>query len=561
MRKSKYDLFVPLFASCIIGAAAGLSAVLLSKGVSWLGSLRVQFSNIWPAYIVLPSFGLVGGLLAGLLVERIAPEASGSGIPQVRARLDRLVMPLNLKIAFVKLLGGTMALGSGFFMGREGPTVQLGAALAAPLSKWLQASSEHKRQLIAAGAGAGLTAAFNAPLAGITFVLEELLKECRATTILITMLACAASCAVLNLLSPAHTRSLGPMKEAVFFAPADIPFYVLLAIIAAAAGATFNWLILKSLNLNKRIKVALAIRIALAGMVSGAVIAFMPDNFHNYAEVRALIICGETNWQMSLTAFSCFLFLTLMAYGSGAPGGLFAPTLTLGSSLGYMVGLLEHDLTGVSSTAAFALVGMGALFAAVARTPLTAAVITFELTSQTELILPLLFTCIFSSAIAETISKGGLYEQLMQWNGINLESASRINVNADSGSGLCARDIMHRDVITLSSALQVSQAKAVVAGQEQQSFAVLEGSGHRLVGLIRLSDMTSTADALNDNCTIAQIMTPTVAVNIHDSLEEIAFLFSRYNYSWLPVLAHEEFAGVIYKADLIKTLFAEDQSN
>src|SRR5262249_26597821 len=156
LRLPETESYIPMLESCIIGLTAGLSAVLLSAGVNWLGTLRVHLSNIASPSFALPAFGLVGGLVAGLLVERVAPEASGSGIPQVRARLDRIVMPLDLRVALVKLLGGTIALGSGLFMGREGPTVQLGAALAAPLARWLPTTAEHKRQLIAAGAGAGL---------------------------------------------------------------------------------------------------------------------------------------------------------------------------------------------------------------------------------------------------------------------------------------------------------------------------------------------------------------------------------------------------------------------
>lgn len=564
---------VPILEACVIGLVAGLSSVLLSTGVSWLGAFRVHFSDSLPYHFVLPAFGLAGGLIAGLLVEKIAPEASGSGIPQVRACLDRLVMPLNLRIALVKLLGGTIALGSGFFMGREGPTVQLGAALAATLARWLKTGTEYKRQLIAAGAGAGLTAAFNAPLAGITFVLEELLKEIKPSTIVITIIACAVSCTVLNNLSPAHLNaSLGVRSEAILLSAQDIPFYLLLGVVTGCIGAGFNRAILASLNFNKKIlKIPLFLKIALAGLVSGMVMSHLPETFHNFAGMRALIIAGDTDWQLVLLAFISFLFLTLIAYGSGAPGGLFAPTLTLGSSLGYMIGQIEHSLTGIGSTTAFGMVGMGALFSAVARTPLTAIVITFELTNKLELLLPLMFTCVLSSAIGELVFKEGLYEHLMRWNGINLKGETGSQTNADSTaeptaestaepSILKAHDIMRPMQETFTGGTLVKDALPIFSNSAQRSFVVIDRD--KLVGIVTQTDLTKVNDVETlDNLTIAEIMTPhPVAVNDQDSLEEILFLFSRYKYTSLPVTSHDQIKGIILKSDVLKALFAVEEN-
>ncbi len=305
------ESYIPIFESCIIGLIAGISAVLLSTGVSWLGALRVHISSIAPSVYVLPLFGLVGGLIAGLLVERVAPEASGSGIPQVRAVLDRIIVALNLRTAMVKLLGGTVALGSGFFLGREGPTVQLGAALAVPLTRLLPTTTEHKRQLIAAGAGAGLASAFNAPLAGVIFVLEELLKEIKPVTVIIAAIACSVACLVLNILGPAHLRqAVTEINTMISFAPDDIPFYLLLGMAAGLFGALFNAGILKALDFNRQVlRVPLPVRTGLAGLLSGTIISILPEAFHNYAGMRTLIIAGNTDWHVVLLAFGVFFFL------------------------------------------------------------------------------------------------------------------------------------------------------------------------------------------------------------------------------------------------------------
>ena len=143
---------VAIVEACVIGLVSGLAAVLLKQGVEWLTLWRT--SSTLPLWLALPTIGLVGGWLSGVLVERLAPEASGSGIPQVKAALGFAKMPLNLRVALVKLGSTLLALGSGLSLGRQGPTVQIGAALAAQLSRWVPTSPEYRRQLISAGAAA-----------------------------------------------------------------------------------------------------------------------------------------------------------------------------------------------------------------------------------------------------------------------------------------------------------------------------------------------------------------------------------------------------------------------
>lgn len=166
---------VAIAEACLIGLVSGLAAVLLKQGVEGMAQWRT--STPLPTWLALPLIGLVGGWLSGWLVERLAPEAAGSGIPQVKAALGFAKMPLNLRVAAVKVMSTLLALGSGLSLGRQGPTVQIGAGLAAQLSRWVPTSPDYRRQLISAGAAAGLAAGFNAPIAGVLFVVEELLQD------------------------------------------------------------------------------------------------------------------------------------------------------------------------------------------------------------------------------------------------------------------------------------------------------------------------------------------------------------------------------------------------
>jgi len=231
-----------------------MAAVILKAGVEYLGLMRVEAARIYRAGLALPLFGLIGGLLCGLLVDRIAPEAAGSGIPQVKAALNRVRMVLNLRIALVMLLGGMLAFGCGLFMGREGPTVQLGAALAASVSHLRKHTIAYRRQLIAAGTGAGLAVAFNATIAGVVFVFEELLKDVSSSTIIIATVACARAALVINL--TAHYSHL-PTAELAIVSDihlVDIPFVALLGVCCAVLGSVFNASAIGAMNCYQQMK-------------------------------------------------------------------------------------------------------------------------------------------------------------------------------------------------------------------------------------------------------------------------------------------------------------------
>jgi len=516
--------------------------------------------------VVLPAFGLIGGTIAGLLVQRVAPQASGSGIPQVRAALERMKMPLDWRIAVVKLVGGTIALGSGLFMGREGPTVQLGAALAATLSKYAPGARSYRRQLIAAGAGAGLAAAFNAPLAGTVFVLEELLKEIKPTTVVIALSAASTAALALHMLWPPKIHETAHLAASqIYFRSNDLPFYILLALVCALAGWAFNNGILFSLNLYRRAKfIPMALKVGLAGLASGLIIAHTPQNFHDYASLRAQIISGVESWQTVGVALLEFYILTLIAYGSGAPGGLFAPSLAIGASLGFLTGCFENMVMPGCSTTAFALVGMGAFFAAVARVPLTAIIITFELTGSFSLLTPLMISCVLASAIGEWVSANSLYERLMEWNGLHLR---RQNEGAVVGKKTAlekttVKDLFVVEVATVGSGDLVKDLPAKLARQRYQGVPVVDN--RILVGVVSQEYIANLLHLgeVQEGLRVSDVMTlHPVSVSPVEPLEDILHLFTHHHFTWLPVTENDRFYGVIYQNDVVSALFqAQDRA-
>ena len=143
-----------LVEACLIGIFSALAALLLKKGIGFFGGYRLELANQWGANIVLPLAGLILGTLAGLLVETVSPSAAGGGVPQVKAALNRLKIPLSIRVVFVKIIGTILVLGAGLPLGRRAPTIHIGAAIAGELTRFVPTSPEHKRQMIAAGAAA-----------------------------------------------------------------------------------------------------------------------------------------------------------------------------------------------------------------------------------------------------------------------------------------------------------------------------------------------------------------------------------------------------------------------
>ena len=237
---------VAFLEACIIGAVSGLAAVALKQSVEVLTTWRL--TNTVPAWILLPLIGVLGGMASGWLLERVAPEAAGSGIPNVKAALAYVDIPLNLRVALTKLGSTILALGAGLSLGRQGPTVQIGAALAAQLSQWVPTSPEYRRQLIAAGAAAGLAAGFNAPIAGVLFVVEELLQDFSNLTLGTAILASFVGAVVSRLLGGQGLNLSNFGIAQTGLSVQDLPFLVLLGVLAGIFGGIFSKGIFTSLQ-------------------------------------------------------------------------------------------------------------------------------------------------------------------------------------------------------------------------------------------------------------------------------------------------------------------------
>ncbi|MHC5764177.1 MAG: chloride channel protein [Nostoc sp.] len=543
--------------ACIIGLVAALSAVFLKVGSGWLGTWRVHTTHLLPAWLVLPAIGLILGFLAGWLVDRLAPEASGSGIPQVKASLANVPVNLSWRVAGVKLFSAIIAIGSGMTLGRQGPTVQVGAGLAAGMSRWVPTSPDHRRQMIAAGAGAGLAAAFNAPIAGVLFIVEELLQDLSGLTLGTAIIASFIGGVISRLLGGGSLDlNLQLVKSSSQFSIPEIPFFILLGILAGLFGALFNRGLIFSIKFYRRLHISLPLRVALAGFISGVVVAMLPPSFRDNTGLRESLITGGSHPSVAAIAFAAQFILTLIAFGSGAPGGLFAPSLILGSCLGHIIGVSELYITGVGSPTTYALAGMGGFFSAVSKVPITAIVIVFEMTTDFNLVLPLMIVSVAAYLVADKVVPGSLYEKLLELKGITLTKEVAME---GALSKLTAKDVMQERVETLDAEMSLEEAMQAFARSHHRGFPVVEDS--KLVGIVTQSDLLKIRESTNHTLSdrnladifLKEIMTsvPMTVSPIH-TLSNVLYLLDRYQISRLPVVDRRKLIGIITRADIIR---------
>ncbi len=403
----------------IVGLITGLLAVvfrgLLDFAESWRDNLFDLGHQFWWGLPVAILFGAIFAGIGVALVPLFAPEASGSGIPHLKSVLHRL-RPLRWKrVLPVKFAGGFLAIGAGLTLGREGPTVQMGGAVGQMVSETMGATARERQNLIAAGAGAGLAAAFNAPLAGLVFVLEEVQRDFAPGVFAVAFVACVVG----DVVSRVLLGQLPVFHVQQFAAPplGSVPLWVVLGCISGALGVVFNRALLGTLKWFTK---ARAWTPGVIGALVGGALAIVAWYFpttagsgHNLVEAT---LAGKVPLAELPFLFIVRLAMTMTSYATGAAGGIFAPLLVLGAQIGLAVGEIGQMFipAAVPNSATFAVVGMAAYFTAIVRAPLTGIVLIVEMTGNYNLMLPLLIACFCAYIVADTLGDAPIYEALLR---------------------------------------------------------------------------------------------------------------------------------------------------
>jgi len=419
--------FLILILAGIVGAFTGLIGSVFQLSLNFIINWHkdiLKDSQAFPSYInyiLIFVIAAVMGAIAYYLVKRFAPESGGSGIPEVEGALIDLRPIRWWRVLPVKFFGGLAALGSGMILGREGPTVQIGAnvgKMVADACKLEDKESQHT--LVASGAGAGITTAFNAPLGGILFVIEELHGEFTYTksSIKALLVGCISACITYQLIISSDSVLTLPTANAVPLSSLGI--FVFLGLLLGVIGSCSNFLILHTRSyldsFYKKNKYFFVLTGATLAGIFGLLYTFIPELAGSGFTIIPQLVEGVYAFYPLLLILLFRFFATILSFGSGAPGGIFSPTMALGAVIGVLFGFIiqylfpHYDI----NFSTYTILAMAGLFAATIRAPLTGIVIIMEMTNGYMLILPLIITCVCATFMAQTLGSSPLYSAILE---------------------------------------------------------------------------------------------------------------------------------------------------
>jgi len=476
-----------LVLSLLIGALAGLTVVAFIVLTERLGMRLYPVGS--PAWrrIAMP---VGGSLVMGYLLYRYFPDARGSGVPQTKAALYARDGNISLRTVLGKFGCTAATLACGIPLGREGPSVQVGAGIASVLGRWLGLRPEKVKALIPVGAAAAIAAAFNTPMAAVLFALEEVVGDLHAPVLGSVVLASATSWAVLRLLLGNNPLFHVPQYELVH--PLEFGIYAVLGVAGGFLSVAFTKLLL---GMRKRfLLLPRSTRWwhpVVGGVLVGLMGWFVPQVLGVGYSYVGLALDGTMALKLMVLLVVLKLFAITTSYASGNAGGIFGPALFLGAMLGGAIGTVAHHLlpTYTAAPGAYALVGMGALFAGIVRAPMTSVLMIFEMTRDYAVIVPLMIANLASLFISTRFQKEPIYEALAQQDGIHLPS----HKTREELGRHTVKQVMRSAPEILPSQLSIRSASERIRSSEFRSW-IVEDEGSVVGVLSRASLERALAD-------------------------------------------------------------------
>ena len=484
LRESRGGLFVLALA---VGAGAGLGAVAfryLIVGFTWLATGHAAFGQqgrigsahlpwLGPAFfVVIP---VVGGLIYGPLIYRWAREARGHGVPEVMIAVADHGGRIRPQVSAVKAVASALCISTGGSVGREGPIVQIGSALASGLGQWARMPPNRMRILVACGAGGGIAATFNAPVTGVFFGMELILREFSVDALVAVMLsAMVADVAGQAIMGGGRFLSGFPAGITLHH-PRNYLLVAVLAVIAALIGVGFKTVLYRTEDLCDRVwkdRPEWA-RPAVGGIGLGVLLLALPQMYGvGYPVMYKAVSGGYVLWFLIVLAAGKMI-ATSLTIGIGGSGGVFAPSLFIGATSGMAFGeIADHILgPGAGQPALYAAVAMGAVFAAAARAPLTSLASVVEMTGDFTLTLPVMLAVAIAAAVSRALSYGTIYTTKLLRRGTDIDRPAPWNALA----GLRVADAMRPLAAPLPVATPANGATGNLPAGQASSWA-----GHRL---------------------------------------------------------------------------------
>jgi CIC family chloride channel protein len=467
--------------SIVIGILVGLTTVAF---ILLTGRLAARMyppdSAAWRRVLV----PVLGTLVSGFLLFRYFPNARGSGIPQAKFALFINDGYISLKTVLGKFLCCSISLASGVALGREGPSVQIGAGIASVLARRFGLSPKNVKALVPVGCAAALAAAFNTPIAAVLFSLEEILGDMHAPVLGSVVLASATSWMVLHLLLGDQPLFHAPAYRLVN--PLEFGIYAILGVAGGLGSVCFVKLLLQlRLWFRKLPKSTVWLQPVAGGLLMGLLGWFVPDVLGVGYDFVDRVLGGDAPVKAMLLLLALKLVATPVCYSSGNAGGIFGPSLFIGAMIGGSVGGVAHSLLPkiTATPGAYALVGMGTAFAGIVRTPLTSVIMIFEMTRDYAIIVPLMISNLISFFISRRLQPEPIYEALALQEGVYLPTADE----NDDLAGMRVGEILDRGAAMLPSSATLEQATSFLKQRACSSWPV--GEAACVLGVVTLHQL------------------------------------------------------------------------
>lgn len=563
---------VLVITSVFIGICTGFGAVAfryLIQGVGWISYnwIPSQTESLGISYVIfVPA---AGGLLVGLIIFFFAREAKGHGVPEVMEAVALRGGRIKPNIAVFKSLASSLSIGTGGSVGREGPIVQIGSAMGSTLGQILKLSNERVRNLVACGAAAGIAATFNAPIAGVIFALEVILREF-TTRYFSTVVIASVSSSVIGRMVFGNEPAFSIPMEYGINSIWEYCFYPVLGVLAAFVGVSFVRVLYWSEDLfDKWKRVPEWVKPAIGGMMLGGLgIAYpyftgitwdtMPQVFNVGYEVIEAALKNELALSVVVSLLFLKLIATSLTLGSGGSGGVFAPGLFMGAMLGGAFELLINIVfPGIAAPqGAYALVGMGAVFAATSHAPITAIIILFELTGNYEIILPLMLAVVVATLLSmRLMNNESIYTLKLSRRGVRLRQGRDV----DLLHSVLVQNIMHKKIDSpVKPEMTLQQLSEVFNTTRHHGVPVIDNNG-KLYGVVTVSDLDR---AYNQGMTrrnhVHEITTPLSKLLVAypgETIGEVLNRMSTRGIGRLPVVDSDDKAqllGLIRRSDIIR---------
>lgn len=544
---------IPIVLAVVIGLATGIGAYLFILLLDAIRTISEHMNETFGTAGTLVMMA-VAGFITGLIIVRFAREAKGHGVPEVMEAIAIKRGRIRPRVAIAKIVASAITIGSGGSAGREGPIVQVGAALGSSVGQFARLSDEQRSMLVASGAAAGIAATFNAPIAGCLFALEVILGRFSNRYLGIVVIAAVAANVVSRSLlgeNPAFQVPVYSLNSSL-----ELPLYMLVGVLCALVAIIFIRVLYSAEHYVDKLKLPLPVITAIGMVLTGTVGIFSPEVLGPGLEFIGDSIAED----MDLTVSFMFgllllkLLATTFTLGAGNSGGVFAPGLFMGALVGGIVGQIGHQLwpETVLTPGAFALVGMAALFAGTARAPIAAVVIVLEMSNDYRLILPLLMTVMIATLIADFLHPDTIYTRKLTLRGIRLESGQDIDVL----QAVSVQDVMSQDYMTIPPEMKVGDLYPLFDRTHHHGFPIVDDK-RQLVGVITLTDLEDAHEQTGyAEKSVLEIGTTNNLITVYpdDPVYQALKRMNVYNIGRLPVVKRDgdqQYLGMVRRANIL----------